>query len=426
MSSNGNTLFKGLLLFCAYQQGVWLVRNYKINSVVASVIISTLVPTLSAFSAVHKVTPVAFSIKVSGSHFVNGAGQTVRLVGVGGLGTESACIDGTGYTSTPLNDATVSAISAWHANVVRIGLNEDCWLGLNAQPAFGTPQGYRHAIMDFVQKLSQARIYAILSLQISAPDALVSTSQMSMPDAHSIVFWSSVANAFKANPAVIFDVFSEPYSPDQLWANSPGVPWSCWLAGGCQVPVLTPSQSYTRTPPMYVSVGLERLVWAIRWAGGKQPIMLAGLNFANDLSGVSSNAPFDFLQPAQLAMSFHTYQGESCVTATCWNNTVAPLAKKMPVVAAEFGEAAYCASPTSAPTTSSGFDKSFMTWSDAHGTSYLASGWVVNGHAPSCSGRPSQSSGFGLINDLSGTPTSPDGQVLKDHLTVLRNSNALH
>ena len=87
----------------------------------------------------------SLSIAVNGNHFVNGAGATVRIPGVNVPGTEYACDQSWGYAGFPLTVVSAQVVAAWHANAVRVPLNEDCWLGLNGQPSYGTMAGQRQA-----------------------------------------------------------------------------------------------------------------------------------------------------------------------------------------------------------------------------------------------------------------------------------------
>src|ERR1700749_2564448 len=109
------------------------------------------------------------SIAVVGNHFVNGDGQTIRLLGVNREGTEYACEQGTGYSVGPEDASDAAAIAAWDTNAVRIPINEDCWLGINGLPTFGTADGYRQMIESYVSALNADGIYAILDLQWTAP-----------------------------------------------------------------------------------------------------------------------------------------------------------------------------------------------------------------------------------------------------------------
>src|ERR1039458_1148118 len=102
--------------------------------ILATAIILILAATLSASAMAGSRSPsseaVPLSITVSGNHFVNGSGQMVRLVGVNRSSTEYACIDWGGYASGSLDASDAAVIAGWHANAVRIPLNEDCWLGI--------------------------------------------------------------------------------------------------------------------------------------------------------------------------------------------------------------------------------------------------------------------------------------------------------
>jgi hypothetical protein len=148
---------------------------------------------------------------------------------------------------------------------------------------------------------------------------------------------------------------------------------------------------------------MQAVVNSIRATGATQPILLGGLNYANDLSQWSSYAPNDPLH--QLAASFHNYTGQNCAIETCWNSLGA-LNSQVPVVTGEFGEDD-CASGTDL----SNFDNRYMNWADQHGISYLAWGWFV----PDIT----QCSSLYLITDYSGTPADPNGLALQDHLLQL-------
>src|ERR1700728_91361 len=85
---------------------------------------------------------VPLSIAIDGNHFVNGSGQTIRLLGVDRPGTEYACEEGWGDSdgddAPDAAAADAAEIASWDANAVRVPLNEDCWLGINGQPSYET------------------------------------------------------------------------------------------------------------------------------------------------------------------------------------------------------------------------------------------------------------------------------------------------
>lgn len=379
------------------------------------------------------------SITISGDHFVNGAGKTVRLLGVNRTSSEYGCVDGFGYDDGHLDVADVKAIAAWGADAVRVPLNEDCWLGINGQPNSNegadpvlTAAGYRHEIAQYVTDLNQHGIYAILDLHWSAPGAQIALEQQPMPDLdHSPAFWTSVATSFRTNKAVVFDLFNEPYDPTDPRSGGDQNPrdtitWNCWQSGTLKGPAggadctTAAYDENGRQTTRYQVAGMQTLVDAVRQAGAKQPVLAGGLDYANDLGENDGgqawlkHLPKDPLH--RVAASFHNYQGKACDTATCWTNSVAPVAAKAPVVTGEFDEdnfdEARCANHT--PTN---FDATYMKWADAAGVSYLAWGWIVETRAEQDSDG---CSAYVLITDYAThTPAKPNGLAVRDHLVKL-------
>ena len=337
---------------------------------------STTTTTSSTTSTTSTTTtvPTSAGVHVSGNRLVNAAGSPIRLLGVDRSGAEYACAQGWGIFDGPSDTASVSAIASWHVDAVRVPLNEDCWLNINGVNAAYGGANYQSAIENFVAELNAAGMTVILDLHWNAPGAQLALGQQVMADAdHSPAFWTSVANAFRANPNVIFDLYNEPHD----------ISWSCWL-NGCI------------TSSGWQAAGMQSLVNAVRSTGATQPIMVAGLGWASDLSQWLANEPND--PDHQLAASLHLYNFSGCNTSSCWDSTVAPVAATVPVVTGEIGEND-CAA---------GFIDSYMSWADAHAVSYL--GWSWN--TANCSSGPA------LITSYSGTPTAY-GAGLQSHLATL-------
>jgi len=293
---------------------------------------------------------------------VDQSGKTLVLRGVDRSGTEYACVQGWGIFDGPSDATSIAAMKAWGINAVRVPLNEDCWLGINGvNPAY-SGSNYRSAVAGYVQLLNAAGIYVILDLHWTAPGTTLATGQVAMPDAdHAPTFWTQVATAYKSNPAVILDMFNEPYP-----AN-----WRCWLDG-------------TSCGLSYAVAGMQTLLNAIRATGAANVVMAGGLAWANDLSQWLQHEPADPLH--QLAASWHSYNFNACSSSTCWDSTIEPVAAQVPVVTGEFGEND-CADSYVDP---------LMTWMDQQGISYLAWAWDTD----SCAGGPA------LISNYDGTPTN--------------------
>jgi hypothetical protein len=328
----------------------------------------------------------------------------VRLLGVNRSGQEFKCIQqgsagslGWGIFDGPTDLASVQAIASWHANAVRVPLNEDCWLGINGvNPSYGGAT-YQAAIAAYVSTIHQAGLYVILDLHWNAPGTIAAASQQPMPDAdHAVDFWKSVATTFSADPAVVFDLYNEPFLYGTYLQNSGGDPWDCWLNGCGLNQYLTGATPYTQSYT-WNAVGMQTLVSAIRGVGATNPLMVGGLDWANDLSGWLAHQPQD--PQKAIVASWHSYPGEGCDTASCWTSTISPIALKVPVVTGETGD-----NVTSATT----YIDSFLPWEDSQGISYL--GWTWNAWGDSTDV---------LIADYTGTPTTNYGQKFHDHLVGL-------
>jgi Cellulose binding domain/Cellulase (glycosyl hydrolase family 5) len=325
-------------------------------------------------------------LHVVGNKIEDGSGHVIVPHGVDRMGGEYSCLSaGASTFDGPVDQASVSAMLTWGVTIVRVPLNEDCWLGINGEPANGTSAAqYQAAIMNWVNLLNQNGLIVILDLHWTNSGTNIASGQQSMPDLnHAPAFWTSVANTFKSNSSVIFDLFNEPFVTS----------WSCWLQGS------TAPQSGACSGVGFAVAGMQTLVNTVRATGATNILMLGGLAYSNDLSGWLANKPTDPLN--NLAASTHIYNFNACANTSCWNSQIAPVAAQVPVIAGEIGEND-CAS---------GFINTLMPWLDQHGIGYLAWSWSPY----SCTGTPA------LITDYTGTPTAY-GQGYKTHLLSLVGS----
>src|SRR6267143_7008139 len=121
-------------------------------------------------------------VRVQGNRLVGSAGRPVRLRGVNRSGAEYACAQGWGIFDGPADSASVQAIRSWSANVVRVPLNETCWLSIKGvNPAY-SGANYRRAISDFVALLNRSGFVVILELHWSAADTAKALGQAAMPN----------------------------------------------------------------------------------------------------------------------------------------------------------------------------------------------------------------------------------------------------
>jgi hypothetical protein len=331
-------------------------------------------------------------LHVSGNKLLNASGQQVILRGVDRSGTEYACVQGNGIFDGEVDQAAVTAMLSWKVNAVRVPLNEACWNAESYVTAADAGTNYINAIKSYVSLLNSNGLVAILDLHwtdgtYTGPSAGCSSAQATcqkpMPDAaQAIPFWTSVANTFKGNDAVLFDLFNEPYA-SRADNNNSAEGWQCWATGSpC-------------TGISYPVAGMQQMVNAVRGAGANNVIMLGGEEYANDLTGWLANEPTD--PDHNLVASWHSYNFNTCSSQSCWTSQIAPVIAQVPVIAGEIGEND-CAG---------GYITPLTTWLDSQNTSYLAWAWNADFNC---------SSGPGLVTDyVPGDPTAY-GAAYKSHL----------
>ncbi|HKW73010.1 MAG TPA: cellulase family glycosylhydrolase [Candidatus Dormibacteraeota bacterium] len=316
-------------------------------------------------------------LQVVQNQFRDASGKQVHLMGVNRAGSEYACIQGWGIFDGPSDDHSVAAIAGWGANAVRLGLNEDCWLGINRSPEQYSGGAYRTAITDYVQRLHQHGLYAVLALMWAAPGTNQATWQEAMADEdHAYAFWSSVATTFRGDSRTLFDLYGEP-----SWIS-----WTCWV-DGC---------TYSDKYGDWRTAGMQKMVDTVRQAGAHNVILVSGADYANDLANWLAYAPKD--PDHQLAAAFHEYGDNTCHDQACWDASIREVAMRVPVVTAELGET------VGGSSCGHTFLDSYLAYAHSNGLSYLAWTWDTWNRCST------------LIQDYDGTPTA-FGAAVRDDLS---------
>jgi hypothetical protein len=282
-------------------------------------------PTLTAADCTP--TPGLLTITICGNTFVNQDGQTVVLRGANTEGTQYDCAQsGAGFFDDPTISGTnfsteIDAMKDWGINIVRVNLNEECWLGINGVPSSTSTRdlngytAYANEIGSYVNALNDAGIYAEVDLHLNAPgfelitDTGSNDDQNPMPESNSEAFWRSVGTFFTNNHAVIFGVFNEPFPNNYNSDGDTAAGWACDV-NGCTIPHDCTSSMGNCSGVSYAGVGMQDLIDQIRSVDTTTPLLVGGPDFAGDMddwlstfypSGVS-------IDPSnQLAASLHTY-----------------------------------------------------------------------------------------------------------------------
>jgi hypothetical protein len=389
------------------------------------------------------------SIRVCGSRLIDAAGNVVQLHGVNVSGLESVAVNGYDPTNpwgaqTGTNTPDWNLIKTWHSagtnvvNAVRLPLNEASWLGLSCTDLGGggvtinssgnqvadtpgqviraDPGGnYQATVQASVAAATAAGLYVILDLHWAAPkdgaNEACPMTQNAMADAdYSVAFWTSLASAFKGNPAVIFELFNEPFL-DAVSTADNGSPWSDLLnGGGIPTQFLTGGGSGPGEVNLnWTTAGMQQMLNAVRATGATNVVLTSPLQWAQSMDQWLAYKPTD---PAgQLGAVWHAYSQSgtdlSCSdapVAQCWA-LIKPAVQRIiaagfPVVITEFGDTI-----TNSPGNSAPFASQLLPFADANGLSYL--GWTWDNWQ-----------GFSqdvLITDAQGDPTNGYGTYVKQH-----------
>ncbi len=334
-------------------------------------------------------TSRAPALRVSGNQIVDQTGRPAELLGVNRSGGEYSCVSGDSIWDGPMDAPALQAIAAWNVKAVRVPLNEDCWLSRNGVRASPSGARYRAAVVALVAGLEADGMVPILDLHwtdgawtgdSSQCASAAALCQKPVPDVVAATFWRSVAQTFRTDQSVVFDLFNEPF-PGDTGVMSERQSWSCWLSGGSACPGLG-----------YQATGMQQMVDAVRAAGAQNVILASADSYARDLTGWLAHEPKD--PTGNLAAAWHWYPDTACPDSDCWQRQVGELATRVPVVATEIGEMD-CSAAQIAP---------LMDWLDQHGVNYLAWTWNVWGCGE----------GNGLITDYAGDPT-PYGAGVQAH-----------
>ena len=267
--------------------------------------------------------------------------------------------------------ADFDAMASWHANVVRIALNQDFWLAGAKLYA----SKYEDNVDKIVKDAEAAGLDVILDLHWSDRGDLTAATagggqntaghsdQQPMADVNSKQFWLQVATKYKGDGHVLFEMYNEPFN----------ITWSVWLGGGAV--------------KEYQAVGMQQLYDVIRdpvnGAGADNIVIAGGLSYAFDLS----QARDYLIQGYNVMYATHPYAPQDPMPS--WDAKFGYLAAQdiAPVIATEFGDT---------KTTCTGdWDANLTAYADARQISWTAWAWWAGG---GCS-FPS------LISDWQGTPT---------------------
>jgi len=282
-----------------------------------------------------------FGIQVKGDRFVSAAdGSTVQIVGTNISGLETGrdwrwaafANAGVAFWSKVLN------YGGQHVNTVRLPLNEASWLNYTCYDS-GTgaagqlysaaagggytpdPAGvYQATVRKAVADATAAGLYVILDLHWGSPnnpagEPLCPIGQPSYADAdHSLAFWKSLADTFKGNPAVMFELFNEPFGSNVYgnWVNGasgPGPDAITLRDGGAFSPLLQQNNAagdvMHSVSMSWQVAGMQDMINTIRAEGATNVILSSPIGWAGEIETWLAARPSDPI--GQLGVAWHLY-----------------------------------------------------------------------------------------------------------------------
>jgi hypothetical protein len=162
---------------------------------------------------------------------------------------------------------------------------------------------------------------------------LLDLHQFGAPKQEHADFWKDAAARYKDHPAVIFDLFNEPH----------GMSWDVWRNGGEVAEKKKPGEEDAFLSPEEKakiaatrrSIGMQKLLETVRETGAKNVVLIGGLDYAYDLSGIAKGYAPEEKGGNGIILSTHIYPWKKG-----WEEKVLCVADKYPILVGEVGAGA--------------------------------------------------------------------------------------
>jgi hypothetical protein len=378
--------------------------------------------------AISGVSPGRFGVSVQGSHLVDAQGAPLQLRGVNASALETVAIQGWSAGDPWGGQApNWDAIKSWKANAVRLPLNEGPWLGHQCKdPKTGemrsTDPGHNYVatVIKTVQEATDAGLYVILDLHWNAPGPYCPRMQAPMADAdNSIEFWTSVAQIFKGQRNVLFELFNEPFiTKDNHSPVNGNIPksWPYLMSGSDQLMFSGFNEAdaaggWNDMKYPWQIASMQSMLTAIRATGAANVIIVGAQDYSQELDGWLGSHPVDPIK--QMAAAWHAYPKFGAAFGTpdetqpnyypeIYTQAQGILDAGFPILITEIGEVCTPGTPNAPEVTN------VTRWADAHLVSVF--GWTWDTwYSPTMKQCANV-----LIQDRNGTPTPGYGKVFHD------------
>lgn len=352
-------------------------------------------PCLESLEA--RLAPSSVPLHVAGNQLQDPNGKTVVLRGVNIISLEWR----------PDGDNVMQAVNTaidWHANLLRLPVNQDFWFG-HDQAWTGGDSGdggaaYRNLVDQVISTAEANNIYVMLDLHWSDMGVWgASNGQHFLPDDHSTLFWQNAAARYANRPAVLFDPYNEPHFQNDQPTDAD---FATWRDGG----TITETGEFNG---VYHSPGMQALIDTIRAAGANNIVAPEGLNWGSNLTGVFTGHSLS--DPAgELIYQSHLYPNKLADNGVA--SSVDTVAQSYPVYVGEWGSGGIIGQPSQDAAQS---NQNMLAYLDNH-PKFSWTAWALT---PDLGGE------YNLLTDWnSGTPTSDYGDLVKANLAAHANDQS--
>jgi hypothetical protein len=302
-----------------------------------------------------RLVPSSVPLHVVGNQLKDPANNPVVLRGVNVASLEWRP---DGYN---VKDAVNIYLNDWHANLLRLPVNQDYWFGHNEAWGQGEAgdggDAYRSLVKEVIDSARAHNAYVVLDLHWSNMGTSgANNDQHYLPDDNSTEFWKSAAAIYANDPAVLFDPYNEPHFASDQPTDAD---FAKWQNGGMVTEDYYKDNQFIGTFT-YHSPGMQGLIDTIRATGATNVLVPEGLNWGSNLYGVLNGHALND-PTGNLMYQSHLYQGK--IEDPQVAESVETLGKSYPIYVGEWGEGGVLGAPND---TAAGFNQQRLAYLDNH------------------------------------------------------------